>query len=391
MRPASGPLAGVKVVELGGVGPAPFCGMYLGDLGADVVRIDRKLGDDPLSQRREKFRMLSRNKRSVSLDIRQGDGLEAARALVERAGIVIEGFRPGVAERLGLGPEDCLKLNAALVYGRITGWGAKGPMADSAGHDINYLALTGALAAIGPPDTPLPPLNLVADFGGGAMSLLVGLLAAHGAAARTGRGQVVDASIVGGTLSLMSMVYAIRGHGDWVNRRGANYMDGAAPFYRAYQTSDGAFMAVGSVEPQFYAALIELLDLKGVVDPARQMQRETWPRTAELFANAFRRRTREQWVEAMKAVDACVSPVLSMDEAVEHPQLRATEAFVQIGGHAEPSPQPRFSATPTRAPSAPESTGASTRRVLEELGYGQARIEQMLASGVAYQSGTNGG
>lgn len=376
----TGVLDGVRVVELGGVGPTPFCGMYLGDMGADVIRIDRRLGDDPLSRRRAAFRMLSRSKRSIGLDLGSARGRDVALRLAASADIVLEGFRPGVAERMRLGPEDCFGVRPSLVYGRMRGWGVNGPLADAPGHDINYLALSGALSGIGTPEQPLPPLNLVADFGGGAMSLVAGVLAALYRTAKTGKGEVVEASILGGTLSLMSMIFAIRGAGEWMSRRGANFMDGAAPFYRTYETADSAFVAVGAVEPNFYAALVSLLGLEEQIDPSRQMDRATWADTGAAFARAFRARERAAWSDAA-ALAACVTPVLSLDEACAHPQTAAM--FTRAAGHEEPAPHPAFSSTPAPAMRAPEHVGASTRAVLAELDFSPEEIESLIDSGVA--------
>ncbi|MCK9540721.1 MAG: CoA transferase [Novosphingobium sp.] len=376
-----GPLSGVRVVELGGVGPVPFCGMYFADMGADVVRIERPLGADPLSQSRRKLNLLARGKQTIAMDFRGAEGQAVARDLVARADIVMEGFRPGVLERLGLGPDDALSLNARLVYGRMSGWGAGGPLSDAAAHDINYIGLSGLLAAIGPRALPMPPLNVVGDFGG-ALYLVTGLLAALTHARTTGEGQVVEASIMGGAVALMSQLYTIRDHGDWVMERESNWMDGGAPFYRCYETSDGGFMAVGAIEPQFYAALVGLLGLSGEVDPAGQMDRATWPATAERFARAFLTRTRDEWARLAAQVEACCTPVLDLDEARRHPQAFASGLFARVGGNMEPAPQPRFSRTPPDPLAASTPQGSEAQTILRSLGRSDAEIEALYEAGI---------
>jgi len=371
----------VRVVELGGVGPVPFCGMYFADMGADVVRIERPLGADPLSQSRRKLNLLARGKQTIAMDFRGAEGQAVARDLVARADIVMEGFRPGVLERLGLGPDDALSLNARLVYGRMSGWGAGGPLSDAAAHDINYIGLSGLLAAIGPRALPMPPLNVVGDFGG-ALYLVTGLLAALTHARTTGEGQVVEASIMGGAVALMSQLYTIRDHGDWVMERESNWMDGGAPFYRCYETSDGGFMAVGAIEPQFYAALVGLLGLSGEVDPAGQMDRATWPATAERFARAFLTRTRDEWARLAAQVEACCTPVLDLDEARRHPQAFASGLFARVGGNMEPAPQPRFSRTPPDPLAASTPQGSEAQTILRSLGRSDAEIEALYEAGI---------
>ena len=328
-----GVLAGVRVLELAAIGPVPWCGMLLADMGADVVRIDRPgtaLGQAPSG----------RGRTSVALDLKSAEGLEQARALVAGADVLMEGMRPGAAERLGLGPEVCLGIRPALVFARMTGWGQQGPLALRAGHDINYIALTGALHAIGR-DRPVPPLNLVGDYGGGGAFLAIGLLAALLEARATGRGRVVDAAMVDGASSLMATMYERLAGGRWVDERGANSLDGGAPWYDVYDTSDGRFVAVGAIEPQFYAQLLEGLGLAAADVPDRA-QRENWAAIRELFAERFRSRTRDEWAALFEPIDACVTPVLSLREAPQHPHNRARSTFTSWNGVVVPGAAPRF-------------------------------------------------
>ncbi|QPP05640.1 CoA transferase [Streptomyces bathyalis] len=359
-----GPLRGVRVVELAGIGPGPFAAMLLGDLGADVVRVDRPggpvLGIDPSSD------VTNRNKRSVTLDLKDPDGLAAVLDLVERADVLVEGNRPGVAERLGVGPEACLARNPALVYARMTGWGQDGPLAPRAGHDIGYIALTGALGMTGPADgPPYAAANLLGDYAGGSLYLVIGVLAAlqH---ARTpgGRGQVVDAAIVDGTSHLTAMIHGMLAAGVWQDRRGANLLDGGAPFYGTYETADGGFMAVGALEPQFYGEFTRLLGVEGEVpgrdDPA------AWGELRAAVADRFRTRTRDEWDEVFRESDACVAPVLSLREAPSHPHLAARGTFVEHGGITQPAPAPRFSVTPTAVSRPPALPGADAAEVARD-------------------------
>ncbi|GAA2406749.1 CaiB/BaiF CoA-transferase family protein [Streptomyces glaucosporus] len=359
-----GPLAGVRVVELAGIGPGPFAAMLLGDLGADVVRVDRPggqpLGVDPARD------VTGRNKRSVVVDLKTEDGPATVLDLVERADVLIEGWRPGVAERLGVGPEECLARNPALVYGRMTGWGQDGPLARSAGHDIGYTAVTGALGMIGPPDgPPAIPANLLGDYAGGSLYLVVGILAAlHHARAGGGRGQVVDAAIVDGTSHLTAMIHGMLAAGAWQDRRGANLLDGGCPFYGLYATSDGGWMAVGALERPFYDEFARLLGLDeetaaGRDDPAR------WGVLREAVAARFRTRTRAEWTEVFDGTDACVAPVLSLREAPAHPHLAARGTYADHAGTVQPAPAPRFSATPgalRRPPAVPGADAAEVAR-----------------------------
>jgi alpha-methylacyl-CoA racemase len=372
-----GPLRGIRVVELGGIGPGPFAGMMLADLGAEVVRIDRP-GRGGL-----RLAALERGRRSVVLDLRRPEGVAAALQLVERADVLIEGFRPGVTERLGLGPEECWQRNPKLVYGRMTGWGQDGPWAQTAGHDIGYVAVTGTLHAIGRAGgPPQVPLNIVGDFGGGAMYLVAGVLAALLEARTSGRGQVVDAAIVDGAASLMAATYGMLAAGAWRDERGRNLLDTGTPYYDVYETADGGHMAVGALEPRFYAEFVSLLGLDP--DDADRDDAAGWPALRERIAAAFKARTRDEWAAVFDGSDACVAPVLSMTEAPSHPQLAARGTFVDLDGARVPAPAPRFSRTPGAVQSAPGETGAHTRATLTE--WGVSDVDSLIESGVAVQT-----
>jgi alpha-methylacyl-CoA racemase len=364
---AAGPLAGVRVVELAGIGPGPFAAMLLGDLGADVVRIDRPggahLGIDPAHD------VTNRNKRSVLLDLKSEAGRAAALELTDRADVLVEGWRPGVAERLGIGPETCLERNPGLVYARMTGWGQEGPLAQRAGHDIGYLALTGALGLTGPAGgPPYAPANLLGDYAGGSLYLVVGVLAAlHHARSEGGAGQVVDAAVVDGASHLGAMLHGMLAAGAWQDRRGANLLDGAAPFYGTYETSDGGHMAVGALEPQFYDELLRRLDLDPAALPARE-DPANWPQLRTALAARFRSRTREEWAQVFAHSDACAAPVLSLTEAPHHPHLAARGTFTDHGGLTQPAPAPRFSATPGAVRRGPALPGADAASVAADWG-----------------------
>jgi alpha-methylacyl-CoA racemase len=351
---------------MAGIGPIPFAGMILADLGADVVRVDR-MEPGPLADL-STLDPTGRGRRSLVLDLKHPDGREVALRLVAESQMLIEGFRPGVMERLGLGPDDCLAVNPRLVYGRMTGWGQEGPRAGTAGHDITYLAVTGALSAIGPASQPIPPLNLVADYGGGAMLLLVGVLAALDHVRRGGKGQVVDAAMVDGVSLLTAMTRGGLAAGWWEDRRHHNLLDGGAPFYRTYQTADGGFVAVGALEPQFYLALLKGLGLEGEDLPA-QYDRSRWPELAERFAMTIKARTVGDWEEVFAGTDACVAAVHSLTEALSDPHLIARRTFMSAAGLAQPSPAPRFSTTPATTDGLPTAVGSHTAEVLAELGY----------------------
>jgi alpha-methylacyl-CoA racemase len=368
-----GPLTGLKVVEFAGIGPGPFCGMLLSDLGADVVRIDRKGAG-----RGAPTDITSRGRRSVALDLKDPACIETCLKLVEKADILFEGFRPGVMERLGLGPDVALKRNPKLVYGRMTGWGQTGPYAMAAGHDMNYIAITGALHAIGTTDKPVPPLNLVGDFGGGALYLAFGLLAGVIQARETGTGQVIDCAMSDGAASLMAMFYGFKASGMWKEERRSNLLDGGAHFYDTYQCSDGKWISIGSIEPQFYALLLEKT---GVKDPdfARQMDRTIWPDLRERLAKVIATKTRDEWTEIMGGTDVCFAPVLTLEEAPKHPHNAARQTFVEVAGVTQPAPAPRFSATPGAIQGPPPAIGAHNQEALSDWGLSQSEIERLFA------------
>ena len=373
----TGPLQGLRVLEFGGIGPAPFEGALMGDLGADVVRIDRL--SRPLSglEQPPRFDFYNRSKRSVALDLKQPAGVAAALKLVARADALIEGFRPGAMERLGLGPDACFAVNPRLVYGRMTGWGQDGPLAQEAGHDITYLALSGALRCIGDPDRPPPPpLNLVADLGGGALYLVVGVLAAALEARVSGRGQTVEAAMIDGVTNLMSMFLALRQRGTWTGQREDNLLDGGAPYYRCYSTKDRKYVAVGAIEPQFYAALIDTMGLDGETLPG-QNDRAAWPEMRKRFASVFRTRTRDEWVAATLGRDACLAPVLSIDEAPEHPQMKARNVYAHLDGLRHPSPAPRFDRTPASLAREAPAPGQHSREALSDWGLPTSDIDAL--------------
>ncbi|WP_254395357.1 CaiB/BaiF CoA-transferase family protein [Streptomyces sp. AC512_CC834] len=359
----AGPLAGVRVVELAGIGPGPFAAMLLADLGADVVRVDRPggpgLGIDPAHD------VTNRNKRSVIVDLKAPDGPARVLDLAERADVLIEGYRPGVAERLGVGPEHCHARNPRLVYGRMTGWGQEGPLAQRAGHDIGYIALTGTLGMIGAPgEPPAVPANLLGDYAGGSLYLVVGVLAALHHARESGTGQVVDAAIVDGTAHLSSMIHGMLAAGGWQDRRGANLLDGGCPFYGTYETADGRYMAVGALEPRFYAEFTRLLGIPDLAPARDDMAR--WPELREAVAARFKSRTRDEWTAVFEGSDACTAPVLSLREAPHHPHLAARATFTDHGGITQPAPAPRFSATPTAVRTGPARPGADTEAVARD-------------------------
>jgi alpha-methylacyl-CoA racemase len=358
-----GPLAGVRVVELAGIGPGPFAAMLLADLGADVVRVDRP-GGGGLAVNPE-YDVTNRNKRSVIVDLKAADGADRVLDLVDRADVLIEGYRPGVAERLGVGPATCHARRPGLVYGRMTGWGQQGPLAQRAGHDIAYIAITGTLGMIGEPgEPPTVPANLVGDYAGGSLYLVVGILAALHHARVTGVGQVVDAAIVDGTAHLTSMIHGMLAAGGWQDRRGANLLDGGCPFYGNYETADGDYMAVGALEQQFYDEFIALLGLADEAPARKDLAR--WGELREAVAARFKTRTRAEWTAVFEGSDACVAPVLSLREAPGHPHLAARGTFVDHGGITQPAPAPRFSATPTDIRSGPAQPGADTEAVARD-------------------------
>lgn len=336
-----GPLTGIRIVELAGIGPGPFCAMMLADMGAEIIRVERKGAQDP----RGKFNLLLRGRPSIGIDLKEPAAIAATLRLIEQADALIEGFRPGVMEKLGLGPDVCLARNPRLVYGRITGWGQTGPLAQAAGHDINYISLSGVLHAIGEPGgKPVPPLNLVGDFGGGGMMLAFGIVCALLEAKASGQGQVIDAAMTDGSATLMTIIYGLKAMGTWTNERGANMLDGGAHFYGTYECADGKYVSIGSIEPQFYALLFEKLELN---DPAfqEQMNKARWPELKERLTQAFKTKTRDEWCARMEASDVCFAPVLDLDEAPRHPHNAARGTFVELDGIPQPAPAPRFSRT----------------------------------------------
>ena len=376
-----GPLDGVRVVELAGIGPAPFCAMLLSDLGADVVRIDRLEPAELGLPIEPQFNLLHRGRRSAAIDLKRPAGVGAVRRLVAQADALVEGFRPGVTERLGLGPEECLALNPKLVYGRVTGWGQEGPLAQAAGHDITYIALAGVLGLIGPHGgPPVPPLNLVADFGGGALYLAFGIACALFEARASGRGQVVDATMVDCAASLLTGVFGQLAAGGWDESRGSNVLDGGAPYYCAYETADGRFVAIGAIEPKFYAQLLRLLGLADEPLPP-QHDRAGWPVVRERFARAFKLKTREEWRAILEGTDACFAPVLTPREAPSHPHNRARGTFIEVEGITQPGPAPRFGRTRPTVRRGPALPGADTTEVLGAWGFSRGEIAALREAG----------
>ena len=382
---ASGPLVGIRVVELAGIGPGPFAAMMLADMGADVIRVDRADAVTP-----ERFGiphpdLLNRGRRSIGVDLKHPDGRDVVLELVRRADVLIEGFRPGVAERLGIGPDDCATINPGLVYGRMTGWGQHGPLAHNAGHDIDYLAITGALYGIGRSgEPPVPPLNLVGDFGGGGMFLAFGivcaLLSARVNAAPGDGGQVVDAAIVDGVAALTTAIHGLRGLGLWQDSRAANLLDGAAPFYDTYACADGKYIAVGALEPKFYAELVTLTGMTGpAADNAARFDASTWAASRDDWAALFRTKSRDEWTALLGDSDACVAPVLSWTEAPDHPHLAARGSFPTVDGVVQPAPAPRLSKTPGMIQRPPAHPGEHTDEILHELGRDPARLREINA------------
>ncbi len=372
-----GPLTGFRIVELAGIGPGPFCGMMLSDMGAEVIRIDR-----PGSVAGGTPDVLARNRRSIAVDLKKPEGVETVLRLAETADAIFEGFRPGVTERLGLGPDDCMARNPKLVYGRMTGWGQEGPMAEAAGHDINYIGLAGALHAIGRPDEkPVPPLNLVGDFGGGGMLLAFGLVCAMLEAQKSGKGQVVDAAMVDGAASLMAMFFTMSAAGAFTDKRGTNLLDGGAHFYDTYQTGDGKYICIGSIEPQFYALLLE----KAGLDKRRfaaQMDAGQWPALKAELAEVFKTRSRDEWCSIMEGTDVCFAPVLSIFEAPDHPHNIARGTFVEVDGIVQPAPSPRFSRTEPQISHSQPAPGADSESVLESAGFTAEEIAGLKQQGV---------
>jgi alpha-methylacyl-CoA racemase len=379
-----GPLAGIRVLELEAIGPGPFAGMLLADMGADVLLVDRPAATD-LGLKRERWNdVMMRGRRSVTLDLKSPQGVEAALELIARADALIEGFRPGVTERLGLGPEVALAKNPRLVYGRMTGWGQDGPLAARAGHDINYIALAGVLHAFGRKgEAPVPPLNLVGDFGGGGMLLGFGIACALLEAQRSGKGQVVDAAMVEGASQLAAMFSGMLAAGRWSEARGENTLDTGAPWYNTYETKDGKYVSIGSIEARFYEELLEKLNLKNEPLPP-QHDRAGWPALHKRFAAAFKSKTRDEWSAVFEGSDACFAPVLTFSEARRHPHNVARASFVEVGGVTQPAPAPRFSRTPAEIQRPPPERGAGGREALADWGFSRDEAEKLRAMGLGY-------
>lgn len=377
---ASGPLVGYKIVELAGIGPNPMCAMLLADMGAEVIRVDRVVDGGLGIKLDPRYALLDRSRRSIAVDLKRPEGVEVVMKLVAQADALIEGFRPGVTERLGLGPDACWQRNPRLVYGRVTGWGQTGPLAHAAGHDINYISLTGAAYAMGTADRPpAPPLNLVGDFGGGGMFLAVGVLAALLEAQKSGRGQVVDAAMTDGSAFLMAAVYGMHGQGIFTDQREHNILDGGAHFYDTYETRDGKYISIASIESKFYE---EFLQRTGFSDPghADHQNRTRWSARAGDMAALFKTKTRDEWCALLEGTDVCFAPVLSMSEAPSHPHNQARQTFVEIGGVTQPAPAPRFSRTPSAIQKPPSAHGADTAAVLGDWGFSAADIAALKAA-----------
>jgi alpha-methylacyl-CoA racemase len=377
-----GPLRGVKILEIASIGPGPFAAMMLSDMGAEVLRIDRIAQVSEVDLDQVSKDLLNRGRKSVSVDLKNPVGVEVALRLVERSDALIEGFRPGVMERLGLGPEVCLERNPGFVYGRVTGWGREGPLALAAGHDINYIALAGVLGAIGRVDQPpVPPLNLLGDFGGGGMLLAFGVVCALVERVTSGKGQVVDAAMVDGVAILMTMIHGFRAMGLWNDERGTNLLDTGAPFYETYECCDGKYISVGSIEPQFYELLIKLTGLEGEQLPD-QMDRDAWPEFKKRMAKVFMSKTRDEWCQIMEGTDVCFAPVLGMDEAPEHPHLKHRGTFLEFADTTQPAPAPRFSRTAPEISRPPPCPGQHTDEALVEWGFTKGEIAELREQGV---------
>lgn len=369
-----GPLQGVRIIEMAGIGPGPFCAMMLADMGAQVLRIDRKNAPSMSG----KYDVMARGRQSVAVDLKQPAGVQTVLRLLEQADGLLEGYRPGVMERLGLGPEVCHERNPRLVYGRMTGWGQFGPLAHAAGHDINYIAISGALAAIGRPgERPVPPLNLVGDFGGGGMLLAFGMVCALLEAQRSGKGQVVDAAMTDGAALLMAMMYGFHAGGMWKTDKGTNLLDGGAHFYDTYETADGKYVAVGAIEPKFYNEMLARAGLDEVPEFKAQMNQRQWPALKTRLAEAIRRKSRDEWTEIMEGSDACFMPILDMDEAPEHPHNRERGTFTEIDGVIQPAPAPRFSRTPPQVQGPPPKVGEHSEVALQAWGFSDTEVAEL--------------
>lgn len=381
-----GPLQGFKIVEVAGIGPTQFCGMLLADMGASVIRIERPAAPDVGIGLPEQFNLMNRSRPTIAVDLKSSAGIDTVLRLCGVADALFEGFRPGVMEKLGLGPETCWKKNKRLVYGRMTGWGQDGPLADSVGHDANYAALSGALAAIGLQDSaPVIPLNLIADFGGGGAYLAMGILAAMLEAGRSGEGQVVDAAMVDGAASLMTLFYGLHAAGIWRDERGSNFLDGAAPFYRAYQTSDDKFVVVCAIEPHFFAALLETLEISDIA-PGEQHDQAKWPAQKKILESVFATRSSAAWCKVFSGKDACFAPVLSLGEAPLHAHNKARNTFIEVDGIIQPGPAPRFSRTESEVSGGPGGSAASGQQLLADWGYSDDDLDQLESAGAFVSS-----
>ena len=377
-----GALSGYRIIEFAGIGPAPMCAMLLSDMGAEVLLIDRTASAGLGIAMQPKYNLLNRGRRSVALDLKRPEAAEVIFRLIERADALIEGFRPGVMERLGIGPDRCLARNPRLVYGRMTGWGQEGPLAHAAGHDINYIALIGALHSVGRKgQAPVPPLNLVGDFGGGALYLALGVVAGLLEAQKSGKGQVVDTAMVDGAASLMTAIYGMHGAGIWNNNLGENILDTGAHYYEVYETKDGKHVAIGSIEVKFYEELLRLSGLKGEKLP-EQNDRSAWPAMKERLAAIFRTKSRDEWCRIMEGSEICFAPVLSMEEAPRHPHNRHRRTFVEYDGVVQPAPAPRFSRTPSAIQRPPAKPGEHTEEALHDWGFGPEELKRLAAAGV---------
>lgn len=376
-----GVLSGYKVVEFAGIGPAPMCAMLLSDMGAEVLRIDRAEEANLGIPTDAKFNVLGRGRRSVALDLKRKEGVEVALKLIAKADALIEGFRPGVMERLGLGPDVCMAKNSKLVYGRMTGWGQDGPMAHAAGHDINYIALTGALHSIGNRGgAPVPPLNLVGDFGGGGVYLALGVVAALLESQKSGKGQTIDVAMVDGASSLMAAIYGLRAAGRWTDKRGDNFLDTGAHYYNVYETKDGKYISIGSIEPKFYAELLQLSGLQHEELP-KQNDKDSWQAMNERLATVFFSKTRDEWCKIMEGSDVCFAPVLDMGEAPKHPHNKQRGTFVEVDGVVQPGPAPRFSRTPSAIQGPPAVAGQHTVAALKDWGFTASELDQLQKAG----------
>jgi alpha-methylacyl-CoA racemase len=375
-----GPLSGIKIIEMKGIGPGPYAGQLLADLGAEVIVVERASKPNSIAPP-SAMDVNSRGKKSIALDLRQPEGLETLLKLVEQSDVIFEGNRPGVAERLGFGPDVCQQRNPRIVYGRMTGWGQTGPLAHSAGHDMNYISLTGVAAAIGTPESPVPPLNLVGDYAGGSLFLVVGILSALFEAQKSGKGQVVDAAITDGSAHLMSMFYTMRKMGAWNTARGVNMLDGGVPYYGAYETADGKHVSVGPIEPQFFA---EMVQTTGMPESFIQDQnnQDKWPEIRATMESTFKSKSRDEWVEIFEGTDACVAGILNFEEAVQHPHNQSRQTYIEVAGDMQPAPAPRFSRSQCDVPAAPSAEGADTKSVLADFGFDADAIAALDSAGI---------